>query len=194
MNVLVACEFSGIVREAFRKKGHNAWSCDLLGAEDNSLYHIKDDILNVIDYEGKGKWDLMIAHPPCTYLAVSGARWFKDRTRQQFQALQFVRVLMNAPINKICIENPISVISSKIKKPTQILQPWMFGHGETKATCLWLKNLPKLNPTNIVEGREPRVHYESPGKDRWKNRSRTLQGLADAMAEQWGTLREDILA
>ena len=194
MNVLIACEFSGVVREAFRKKGHNAWSCDLLGAEDNSLYHIKDDILNVIHYEGKGKWDLMIAHPPCTYLAVSGARWFKNRQIEQINALSFVKRLMRADVDKICIENPISVISSKIRKPDQIVQPWMFGHGETKATCLWLKNLPKLKPTNIVEGREPRVHYESPGKDRWKNRSRTLQGIAEAMADQWGMSREDILA
>jgi len=183
-NVLIACEFSGIVRDEFRKKGHDAYSCDLIDSEIPSKFHIKDDVLQQLH---KG-WDLMIAHPPCTYLAVSGARWFKDRQELQDGALYFVRCLMNAPIEKICVENPISVISTKIRKPDQIIQPWMFGHGETKATCLWLKNLPKLEPTKIVEGREPRVHYESPGKDRWKNRSRTLQGIAEAMAEQWGQL------
>lgn len=190
MRVLIACEFSGVVREAFRKKGHDAYSCDTIPTEKPSPYHIQDNVLNHL-HDG---WDLMIAHPPCTYLAVSGARWFKHRITEQCEALSFVSRLMKADIPKICIENPISVISSKIRKPDQIVQPWMFGHGETKATCLWLKNLPKLKPTNIVEGREPRVHYESPGKDRWKNRSRTLQGLAEAMAEQWGTPREDILA
>jgi hypothetical protein len=137
-------------------------------------------------------WDLMIAHPPCTHLAVSGARWFKEKQKEQEEALAFVQMLMDAPIEKICIENPISIISSRIRKPDQIIQPWMFGHGETKATCLWLKNLPPLTPTNIVEGREPRVHHASPGPDRWKERSRTLQGIADAMAEQWGCdLTED---
>jgi hypothetical protein len=133
-------------------------------------------------------WDLMIAHPPCTHLAVSGARWFKDKQREQEAALDFVRELMDAPISRICVENPISVISSRIRKPDQIIQPWMFGHGEVKATCLWLKNLPPLVPTQIVEGREARVHREPPSPDRWKNRSRTLQGIADAMADQWGNL------
>lgn len=128
----------------------------------------------------------MIAHPPCTYLAVSGARWFKDRTEEQKSALAFVALLMSAPIERIAIENPVSVISTRIRKPDQIVQPWMFGHGETKATCLWLKNLPKLVPTNVVEGRTARVHREPPGPDRWKNRSRTYEGLAKAMAEQWG--------
>ncbi len=127
----------------------------------------------------------MIAHPPCTYLAVSGARWFKDRKEEQEEAISFVQVLMNAPIDKIAIENPISILSTKIRKPDQIIQPWMFGHPETKATCLWLKNLPLLKATNIVDGREPRIHYESPNKNRWKNRSRTLTGIAQAMAEQW---------
>jgi hypothetical protein len=182
MRVLVACEFSGIVREAFRKRDHDAWSCDLLPAEDDRVHHLKDDVLTVLHLG----WDLMIAHPPCTHLAVSGARWFKDKQQEQAEALGFVGLLLNAPIPKIALENPISIISSRIRKPDQIIQPWMFGHGETKATCLWLKNLPKLVPTNIVEGRVARVHKEPPGPDRWKNRSRTMQGIADAMAEQWG--------
>ncbi len=187
MKVLVACEFSGVVREAFRARGHNAWSCDLLPAEDGSPYHIKLDALLPAK---NGFWDLMIAHPPCTHLAVSGARWFKDKQREQSLALDFVRRLLAAPVPRIALENPISIISSQIRKPDQILQPWQFGHGEVKATCLWLKNLPKLVPTNIVEGRKPRVHFASPGPDRWKERSRTLTGIADAMARQWGDLYE----
>lgn len=131
---------------------------------------------------------MMIAHPPCTHLAVSGARWFKDKREEQEEALAFVRALMDAPIDRICVENPISIISSRIRKPDQIIQPWMFGHGETKATCLWLKNLPKLMPTDIVDGREARVHRMPPGPDRWKERSRTLPGIAEAMASQWGEL------
>jgi hypothetical protein len=131
-------------------------------------------------------WDLMIAHPPCTHLAVSGARWFKEKQSEQANALRFVEQLMLAPIYKIALENPISIISSRIRKPDQIIQPWQFGHGETKATCLWLKNLSPLKPTNIVEGRASRVHYASPSPDRWKERSRTLPGIADAMASQWG--------
>ena len=182
MKVLVACEYSGRVRNAFRKLGHDAWSCDLLPAEDNSKYHLEDDVLNHLN----SSWDLMIAHPPCTHLAVSGARWFKDKQQEQQEALEFVRTLLNAPINKICLENPISIISSIIRKPDQIIQPWMFGHGETKATCLWLKNLSKLISTNIVEGREQRVHRMAPSPDRWKERSRTYEGIAQAMAEQWG--------
>jgi hypothetical protein len=181
MKILIACEFSGIVREAFRSKGHEVWSCDLLPSEIPGN-HIQGDILNILN----GDWDLMIAHPPCTYLAVSGARWFKDRLKEQEQALAFTRYLMNAPVEKICIENPISIISTRIRKPDQIIQPCMFGHGETKATCLWLENLPKLEPTNIVDGRQGRVHNEPPSPERWKNRSRTLQGIANAMAEQWG--------
>ena len=128
----------------------------------------------------------MIAHPPCTHLAVSGARWFKDKRREQQDALDFVEALMSAPVPRIALENPISIISSRIRKPDQIIQPWQFGHGETKATCLWLKNLPPLVPTDIVNGRVARVHREPPGPDRWRNRSRTFQGIADAMAEQWG--------
>lgn len=182
MKVLVACEFSGRVREAFRAKGHDAWSCDLIESEDASPFHIQGDCLEILDND----WDLMIAHPPCTHLAVSGARWFKNKLTEQAEALDFVYTLMTASIPKICIENPISIISSKIRKPNQIIQPWQFGHGETKATCLWLKGLPKLVPTNIVEGREAKVHLMSPGPNRWKERSRTYQGIANAMAEQWG--------
>jgi len=181
MRVLVACEYSGTVREAFRKLGHDAWSCDLLET-DIPGNHLQCDVLSILD-QG---WDLMIAHPPCTHLAVSGARYFKDKVEQQKEALEFVSILMAATIGKICIENPISVISSKIRKPDQIIQPWQFGHGETKATCLWLKNLPKLFPTDIVEGREAKCHLCPPSKDRWKIRSKTYQGIADAMAEQWG--------
>lgn len=181
--MLVACEFSGIVRDAFRAKGHDAWSCDFLPSESSNEFHFKEHAYLVIH---KYKWDLMIAHPPCTHLAVSGARWFKDKKEEQKQALIFVQQLMDAPIERICIENPISIISSKIRKPDQIIQPWMFGHGETKATCLWLKNLPLIKPTNIVEGREAKVHKMPPSETRWKDRSRTYQGIADAMAEQWG--------
>jgi hypothetical protein len=183
MKILVACEYSGKVREAFRKLGHDAWSCDLLPSDDNSPYHIQGDVLGILN-DG---WDLMVAHPPCTHLAVSGARWFKNKKVEQAEALEFVQKLLNALIPKIALENPISIISSKIRKPDQIIQPWQFGHGETKATCLWLKNLPKLYPTNIVEGREARVHKLPPSKDRWKLRSETYQGIADAMALQWGT-------
>lgn len=182
MRVLVACEYSGRVREAFRKLGHDAWSCDLLPSDDDSPYHIQGDVLDIL---GDG-WDLMIAHPPCTHLAVSGARWFKDKQQEQLEALEFVRQLLEAPIPKIALENPVSIISSKIRKPDQIIQPWQFGHGETKATCLWLKNLPKLEPTDIVEGREGKVWKMPPSKDRWKLRSETYQGIADAMAAQWG--------
>ena len=185
LKVLVACEFSGTVREAFANYGHDAWSCDLLPTE---IYgqHYEGDIFEFLKI--MPDWDLMIAHPPCTHLAVSGARWFKDKQKEQKQALEFVKQLMNLPINKIAIENPISVISSKIRKPDQIIHPWQFGHGETKATCLWLKGLPKLKPTDIVDGREQLIHKMPPGPERWKNRSRTYQGIADAMAEQWGVL------
>jgi hypothetical protein len=185
MRVLVACEFSGVVRRAFCERGHDAWSCDLLPAEDDSVRHLVGNAIDICSIEG---WDLMVAHPPCTHLAVSGARWFKNKKAEQQDALHFVRTLMIAPIQRICIENPISIISSRIRKPDQIIQPWQFGHGETKATCLWLKNLPKLIPTNIVEGREARVHKMPPGPDRWKERSRTFKEIAAAMADQWGTL------
>ncbi len=185
MRVLVACEFSGIVREAFRRRGHDAWSCDLLSTEIPGQ-HLQCSVLGVLEKCEQGYWDLMICHPPCTHLAVSGARWFKDKQEEQIAALMFVRHLLNAFIPKICLENPISIISSRIRKPDQIIQPWMFGHGETKATCLWLKGLPLLKPTNIVEGREARVHKMAPSPDRWKERSRTFTGIAEAMAEQWG--------
>ena len=181
MNVLVACEYSGRVRDAFIALGHDAMSCDLLPTEAEGPHHIGDvtELLHL-------GWDLMIAHPPCTHLAVSGSRWFKDKEREQAEALIFVHTLMDAPIPRVAIENPVSVISSRIRKPDQIIQPWMFGHGETKATCLWLKGLPKLLPTNVVDGREARVHRMPPGPNRWKERSRTYLGVAQAMAEQWG--------
>ena len=184
MRVIVACEYSGRVREAFRKLGHDAWSCDILESEDDSEFHIQTRIEDIIN-DG---WDLMIAHPPCTHLAVSGARHFKAKQESgvQQEALEFVRLLLEADIPKIALENPISIISSKIRKPDQIIQPWQFGHGETKATCLWLKGLPKLVPTNIVDGREQRIHKMPPSPTRWKERSRTYQGIADAMAKQWG--------
>jgi site-specific DNA-cytosine methylase len=181
VNVLIACEFSGVVRNAFEKRGHNAWSCDLLES-DSPGSHMVCDVREVM-YKN---WDLMIAHPPCTHLAVSGARWFKNKIKEQQEALRFVKELMDAPIPKICIENPISIISSKIRKPDQIIQPWMFGHGEMKATCLWLKNLPKLDATDIVEGREQKIWKMPPSNDRWKKRSITYLGIANAMAEQWG--------
>ena len=185
MKVLVACEYSGRVRNAFAKLGHEAISCDLLPSETPGR-HYQGNVFDIID-DG---WDLMIAHPPCTDLAVSGARHFKEKIAdgRQDAALDFVRRLLAADIPKICLENPVSIISTRIKKPSQIIQPWMFGHGETKTTCLWLKGLPKLVPTSIVEGRVPRVHHMPPSPARWKDRSRTYQGIADAMANQWGVL------
>jgi len=180
MKVLVACEYSGIVRDAFIRKGHDALSCDLLPSETNGPHYL-GDVRNLLDQN----WDLMIAHPPCTHLAVSGARWFKNKQQEQAEALEFVKLLLSADIESIALENPVSVISSKVRKPDQIIQPWQYGHGETKATCLWLKNLPKLEPTKVVDGREPRVHMMSPGPNRWKERSRTFTGIAQAMAEQW---------
>jgi hypothetical protein len=190
MRVLVACEFSGAVRRAFRARGHEAWSCDLLPADDGSPWHIEGDVLDYLTWPCGQRWDLMIAHPPCTHLAVSGARWFKDKVQEQAEALEFVRTLLDAPIERIALENPISVISSRIRKPDQIIHPWQFGHGEVKATCLWLKNLPKLEPTNIVSGRVARVHREPPSPDRWKKRSITYAGIAEAMANQWGALEQ----
>jgi site-specific DNA-cytosine methylase len=186
MRVLVGCEFSGVVRRAFRERGHDAYSIDLLPSEDDSPYHHTMDVRRVLDKTWE--WDIAIFHPPCTHLAVSGARWFKDKRDEQAAAIDFVRILADAEIPRIAIENPISVLSSKWRRPDQIIQPWMFGHGETKATCLWLKNLDPLKPTTIVDGREARVHKMPPGPDRWKERSRTYQGIADAMAEQWGNI------
>ena len=185
MRVLVACEYSGRVRDAFRALGHEAISCDLLPTDAHGP-HYQGDVFDIIN----DSWDLMIAHPPCTHLAVSGARHFaaKQASGVQQEALEFVRKLLNAPIKHIALENPISIISSKIRKPDQIIQPWMFGHGETKATCLWLKNLPLLTPTNIVEGREARIHKMPPSADRWKKRSETYLGIAEAMAQQWSNV------
>jgi site-specific DNA-cytosine methylase len=181
MKVLVACEFSGIVRDAFVAQGHDAMSCDLLPTERIGK-HYQGDIRDILD-EG---WDLMIGHPPCTRLAVSGARWFKEKSEEQEAAIQFFLLLANANIPRIAIENPIGIMSTRYRKPDQIVQPWMFGHGETKATCLWLKNLEPLEPTKVVSGREQRIHRMAPSPDRWKERSRTFQGIADAMASQWG--------
>jgi len=200
LRVLVACEYSGRVREAFKARGHYALSCDLLPTETPGN-HYQGDVRDVL-YDG---WDLLIAHPPCTYLTVAGVRWlyhpsdkhlptserrphpnYPNRRRDQAEALAFVRLLMDAPVERIAIENPVSVISSYIRKPDQVIQPWQFGHGETKATCLWLKNLILLCPTNVVAGREARVHMMPPGPDRWKERSRTYEGIAAAMALQWG--------
>ena len=182
MKVLVACEYSGRVRDAFLELGHDAISCDLLPT-DVVGPHYQGDVFDIIN-DG---WDLMIAHPPCTHLAVSGARHFaaKQASGVQQEALLFVQRLLDAPIERIALENPISIISSRIRKPDQIIQPWMFGHGETKSTCLWLKNLPLLTSTNIVEGREARIHKMPPSTDRWKKRSETYQGIASAMAQQW---------
>ena len=181
--VLVACEFSGVVRDAFISAGHDAVSCDLLPTEAPGP-HYRGDVMDVL---GDG-WDLMIAHPPCTHLAVSGARWFKDKQREQANAVEFFMALVNAPIGMIAVENPVSIMSTRYRKPDQIIQPWQFGHGETKATCLWLKGLPPLMPTRIVTGREARVHRMPPGPNRWRERSRTFPGVAAAMAAQWGAL------
>lgn len=250
MRVLVACEFSGTVRDAFAARGHYARSCDLLPSEslhpvkfradfgceaheraeagceeceygepwchehetfaadcpclgpteDEAEYdepsfesgepkgsrHLSGDLFS-IDFE-REYFDLVIAHPPCTHLATSGARWMKEKGHLVDDALDFVRRIMGLPVPMLCVENPVSIISSRIRKPDQIIQPWQFGHGETKATCLWLKGLPKLQPTNIVSGREARVHMLPPSADRWKLRSKTYQGIADAMAEQWGAV------
>lgn len=188
MKVLVACEFSGVVRDAFIRRGHDAMSCDLLPT-DSPGPHYQGDVRDILN-DG---WDLMIAHPPCTHLAVSGARYFKDKQKEQAEALEFVRQLLDAPISKIALENPIGVISSRIRKPDQIIQPWMFGHNESKATCLWLKGLPKLVPTNIVgnkgdirDNQTPSGQNKlGPSPDRWKLRSITYRGIADAMADQW---------
>jgi len=181
MRVLIACEYSGRVRDAFRAKGHDALSCDLLPTEAPGP-HYQGDVRDLL----ADQWDLMIAHPPCTHLAVSGARYFERKGREQQDALDFVRTLLGAPIPRIALENPVSIISTRIRKPSQIIQPWQFGHGETKATCLWLKGLPRLRPTNVVDGRESRIHRMPPSNDRWKMRSLTYQGIADAMADQWG--------
>ena len=183
MRVLVACEFSGTVRDAFLARGHVAVSCDLLPTEKLGP-HIQGDVRDVL---GHG-WDLMIAHPPCTHLAVSGAAHFWRKQREQAEALEFVRTLLDAPIPRIALENPVSVISTRIRKPDQIIHPWQFGHSEMKTTCLWLKNLPPLTHTHVVPKGINKLHRLPPSADRWKKRSLTFQGIADAMADQWGTL------
>ena len=181
MKVLVACEYSGAVRDAFIAAGHDAISCDLLPS-DAPGPHYQGDVRDLLGES----FDLMVAHPPCTHLSVSGARWFHLKQREQAEALDFVRVLLSAPIPRIALENPVSIIASHIRPPDQTIQPWQFGHGECKATCLWLKGLPPLNPTRIVEGREQRIHLLPPSPDRWKLRSATFPGIAQAMASQWG--------
>lgn len=189
MNVLVACEYSGIVREAFNKMGHNAWSCDLLPTEIEGN-HIQGDILHLLNDDDY--WDLMIAHPPCTHLAVSGARWFKDKKEEQKQAIEFFMALVNSTIKKICVENPVSIMSTRYRKPDQIIQPWQFGHDASKRTCLWLKNLPLLEPTEIIikdiyANQTPSGQNKlGPSPDRGKIRGKTYKGIAEAMANQWG--------
>lgn len=181
MKILIACEYSGAVRRAMRNQGLDAWSCDLLPAEDGSCYHLRTDASIALD-EG---WGAVIAFPPCTHLCVSGARWFRTKQEQQARAVNFFMMFAALKVPH-AIENPIGIMSSRYRKPDQIIQPWQFGHGETKATCLWLHNLPKLTPTNIVQGREARIHKMPPGPDRAKERSRTYAGIAEAMGQQWG--------
>lgn len=193
LRVLVACEYSGRVRDAFTRRGHFAMSCDLLPSDAPGL-HWRGDVTEILNLG----WDIMIAHPPCTYLAVSGMHWTTRGLRDPRlteDALDFVRLLMNAPIDRIAIENPISVISSRIRKPDQVIQPWWFGHDASKKTCLWLKNLPHLQPTDMLPGdaktrranqTESGQNKLPPSKDRWKIRSETYLGIAEAMAEQWG--------
>lgn len=191
MKILIACEYSGAVRDAFISQGHDAMSCDLLPT-DAPGPHYQGDVRDVLDYP----WDLMVAHPPCTHLSVSGARHFGDKKmdgRQQ-SAVSFFMSLARAQIPMIAIENPVCIMSSIWRKPDQVIQPWMFGHGETKATCLWLKGLPKLVPTDVVEGRDPRIHHMPPSPDRWKLRSATYAGIAKAMADQWGKTQMEIAA
>ena len=182
MKVLVACEFSGIVRDAFAALGHDAWSCDIRETE-RPGNHLQCDVFSVLN-DG---WDLMVAHPPCTHLSVSGAKHFaaKRADGRQQSAIDFFMAMINAPIERIAVENPVCIMSTVYRKPDQIIHPWQFGHGETKATCLWLKNIPKLAPTNIVEGREARIHKMPPGPDRERERSRTYLGIANAMVAQW---------
>lgn len=190
MRVLIACEYSAVVRSAFAARGHTAVSCDLLPSDKPHGWHVRGDVLRLID----AGWDLMIAHPPCTYLTRAGARWWPERKAEQQQALDFVRLLLAAPIPRIALENPPGAIGTQIRKADQYIQPWEHGHPETKATGLWLKGLPKLRPTRDVKAQmlalpmkeRSRVHYAAPGPDRWKVRSTTLQGIAAAMAEQWG--------
>ena len=182
MRVLVACEFSGTVRDAFRARGHDALSCDLLPSETPGPHYL-GPVQDVI----RDGWDLMVAFPPCTHLCVSGARWFAGKQREQAASLDFVRFLLQGhPIPRVALENPVGVISTRVRKPDQIVQPWQFGHGETKATCLWLVGLPRLVPTDVVDGRAAKCHKMPGGPNQWRRRSRTYPGIAAAMAEQWG--------
>ena len=181
MKVLIACEYSGVVRDAFIRRGHDAMSCDLLPTESPGPHY--QGRLEDMDCTG---FDLIIAHPPCTHLSVSGARWFKDKQQEQKEAIDFFMYCINLPCEKICVENPVCIMSTIYRKPDQYIQPWQFGHGETKKTGLWLKGLPLLASTNIVDGREARIHRLPPSLDRWKLRSKTFPGIAAAMAEQWG--------
>jgi site-specific DNA-cytosine methylase len=181
MNVLIACEFSGAVRREFTQLGHNAMSCDLLPAEDGG-YHYRGDVREVLSSD----WDLMIAFPPCTHLCSSGSRWWAAKQTQQQEALSFVRLLMSAPVRRIALENPVGKISSAVRRPDQIIQPWQFNEGYVKTTCLWLKNLPRLRPTRIVPGREQKCWKMPPSPTRSQDRSRTYAGIAQAMARQWG--------
>ena len=180
MDILVACEWSGEVSSAFQALGHRVVSCDLLPSE-GTAPHYQGNVLELLD---RG-WDMMIAFPPCTYLCCSGSRWWASRGREQDEAVAFVKTLLRAPIPRIAIENPVGLLSTVIRKPDQIIQPWQFGHGETKATCLWLKNLSLLVPTHVVPGRTPAVHRMVPGPERSKDRGRTYRGIAQAMASQW---------
>jgi len=217
MNVLVACEFSGLIREAFRSRGHNAWSCDLLPTEDSSLNHFQCNIFDILGDRAilplRKRWDLMIGHPPCDHLSLSGARWCKDhwvkskkhpdgkywhegssKRALREKAAEFFRCLWNQDIEKICLENPMSMASTLVTKRTQEIHPWQFGHPEQKTTWLWLKNLPHLIPTNLVYDQmmslpskeRQKVWSMTPGPNRKNDRSRTFQGIAQAMAEQWG--------
>lgn len=184
MRILIGCEESATVRDAFRARGHDAYSCDLIGTRGDPAWHITGDVFRVL--KERGPWDMMICFPPCTHVCVSGARWWKSKVAEQRAALEFMRDLLESKVEQIAMENPIGAFSSYWRKPDQIIQPWQFGHGETKATCLWLKNLSLLRPTNIVEGREARIHKMPPSPNRARDRSKTFSGIAHAMAEQWG--------
>lgn len=188
MKILVACEYSALVRDAFLAQGHDAWSCDIEPTEGDPLFHLQEDVLPVAHDPGQ-HWNMMVAFPPCTHLSLSGARWWPQKradNRQQLASL-FFRALWDAPIPRVAIENPVGFMNSSWQKPTQIIHPWQFGHGETKATCLWIRGLPLLEPTNIVDGRGNRIHRIGPQKNRAKIRSKTYEGIAKAMGEQWGT-------
>jgi len=189
MRVLIACEYSGVVRDAFLARGHNAWSCDLLPCDKDSFRHLQRDAREILHLD----WDLLIAHPPCTRLCNSGVRWLAERDlwADMREAAELFKAFLNAPVHRVAVENPVMHKYAREiigRGPDFTIQPWQFGHGEVKRTCFWTKGLPPLTPTNIVEGRTPRVHYASPGKNRWKERSTTLTGIAEAMADQWGNL------